>query len=212
MSVPFTLQFIGGTIDFGSTLHIVVSPNGGGADGDVSRRNPPPPPPPPLSCASPQPVTLAGSGRFLVQGTAVTGFGLWEVEFVFPGPPFANLGSLNISSVFWELTGEYVMMIRDTVTGEQCTQATGMSGEYQFEGAALAGWPHSCSLTPPQALPTEDAGQAPGLIGSMILRGHADIFPTFGIGCPPTLAARANSLIGGIGFRSGTLLDYKLTY
>jgi hypothetical protein len=202
MSVPFTLELIGGTIEFGfAPLIVIVSLNGGGTSGHLAPWLSPPKP----NCTSP--VTLDGAGGFIIRGSATTGFGVWDVEFVFPSPPGANLGNLNASpaGVFWELTGEYLMIIKDTTTGEQCEQAAGMSGEYQFVGAALAGWPHNCTTS------TQTAGSSPGLIGSMNLRGHGSAFPTFGGPCSPTLAAQANSLIGGRGFISGAL-DYKLTY
>ena len=188
-SQPFTLELTGGAINFGSApLHIaVVSPNGGGTRGHLA----PAIPPATLSCTPGEAVTLAGTSPFGIRGTT-TEFGhLWDVEFVFPGPPFANQGNLNASSANWELTGKFSMRIRDTITGNRCSKVVGMSGEYQFAGAALSGWPHDCSK------PTNSTGQSPGLTGSMILRGHAGAFPKFVAGgaCSPALAAQANSRI-----------------
>jgi len=211
MSAPFKLEFIGGMVEFGSAplLIMVVSSNGGGAVGNLG----PAIPPKKISCSTPQPVTLAGSSPFVIQGTTETAFGPWDVTFEFPGPPagFANQGNLNISSVFWELTGKYRMVITDKVTGEQCAQVVETSGEYQFEGPALSEWPHSCSTPALRAQPqpqTNSLGQSPGLTGGMILRGHAGAFPTFFGGI---LATHANSLINLMGFGSVTL-NYKLTY
>jgi hypothetical protein len=203
-SQPFTLELTGGTINFGLTpLHItVISPNGG-TRGHLA----PAIPPATFSCTPSEAVTLAGSSRFGIRGTA-TEFGhLWDVEFVFPGPPFANQGNLTAGSMNWELTGKFSMTIRDTVTGNRCSKVVGMSGEYQFSGAALSGWPHDCSK------PTNSNGQSPGLTGSVILGGHAGAFPKFVAGgaCSSTLAAQANSRIVNKGFDSVNL-DYKLTY
>lgn len=213
MSVPFRLAFIGGTIDFGSApMHVVVTPtNGGGTNGEVSLKSPHPPLTP-WSCSPPEPVVLAGLDAFVIRGTAATKFGPWNVEFAFPGPPGANQGTLTGAGLFWELTGKYVMMIRDTVTGDQCAQVVGASGEYHFEGQALSKWPHGCFLPKPVAKATDGAGQSPGLVGEIILRGHAPIFPIFGGPCNPTLASNANSLIGGKGFISALPIGYKLTY
>src|SRR5271165_4128622 len=100
-SQPFTLELTGGTINFGlAPLHIaVVSPNGGGTSGNLAPAIPPAIPPATLSCTPTEAVTLAGSSRFGIRGTT-TEFGhLWDVEFVFPGPPFANQGNLTASSV-----------------------------------------------------------------------------------------------------------------
>jgi hypothetical protein len=204
-SQPFTLEFTGGTIIFGSApLNIaVVSPNGGGTSGHLA----PAGPPATLSCTPTEAVTLAGSGRFGISGTT-KGFGhLWDVEFAFPGPPFANQGNLSASSTNWELTGKYSMTIKDTVTGKRCSKVVGMSGEYQFAGPALSGWPHNC------ANPTNSNGQSPGLTGSITLGGHAGLFPKFVAGgaCSSTLAAQANSRIVNKGFDSVNL-DYKLSY
>jgi hypothetical protein len=203
-SQPFTLESTGGTINFGSApLHIAISPNGEGTSGHLA----PAIPPATLSCTPTEAVTLAGSGRFGIRGTT-TEFGhLWDVEFVFPGPPFANQGNLNASSANWELTGKYLMTIKDTVTGNRCSKVVGMSGEYQFTGAALSGWPHDCSK------PTNSNGQSPGLTGSTILGGHGGAFPKFVAGgaCSSALAAQANSRIFNQGFDT-VKLDYKLTY
>ena len=205
LSQPFTLEFTGGTIIFGSApLHIaVVSPNGGGTVGNLA----PTIPPATISCTPTEAVTLAGSSRLGIRGTT-TEFGhLWDVELVFPGPPFANQGNLSASSTNWELTGKYSMTIKDTVTGKRCSKVVGMSGEYQFGGPALSGWPHNC------ANPTNSNGQSPGLTGSITLGGHAGLFPKFVAGgaCSSALAAQANSRIGSIGF-DAAMLDYKLTY
>src|SRR3984893_9625897 len=204
-SQPFTLELTGGAINFGSApLQIaVVSPNGGGTRGHLA----PAIPPATLSCTPGEAVTLAGTSPFGIRGTTMEFGHLWDVEFVFPGPPFANQGNLNASSANWELTGKFSMRIRDTITGNRCSKVVGMSGEYQFAGAALSGWPHDCSK------PTNSTGQSPGLTGSMILRGHAGAFPKFVASgaCSPALAAQANSRIVNHGFASVNL-DYKLTY
>jgi hypothetical protein len=204
-SQPFTLALTGGTINFGlAPLHIaVVSANGGGTSGNLA----PATSPATLSCTPTEAVTLAGSRPFGIRGTT-TEFGhLWDVEFLFPGPPFANQGNLDASLANWELTGKFLMTIRDTVTGKRCSKVVGMSGEYQFSGAALSGWPHDCSK------PTNTNGQSPGLTGSMILGGHGSAFPKFVASgaCSSALAARANSRIMNKGFDSAKL-DYKLTY
>lgn len=205
-SQPFTLELTGGTINFGlAPLHIaVVSPNGGGTSGNLA----PAIPPATLSCTPTEAVTLAGSRPFGIHGTT-TEFGhLWDVDFVFPGPPSgANQGNLSASSTNWELTGKFSMTIRDTVTGKRCSMVVAMSGEYQFGGAALSGWPHDCSK------PTNSNGQSPGLTGSVILGGHANLFPKFVAGgtCSSALAAQANSKIVKRGFDAAKL-DYKLIY
>jgi hypothetical protein len=132
----------------------------------------------------------------------------WQVEFVFPGPPTgANQGNLSISSTNWELTGKYRMTIRDTVTGSQCSTVVAMSGEYQFAGVALSGWPHACPK------PTNSPGQSPGLTGTIALHGHANMFPVFAPGgtCSGTLASQANGKIAGHGFDVVTL-NYNLEY
>jgi len=202
---PFTLELTGGTVDFGAApLHIaVLSPNGGGTSGNVA----PAVPPASLSCTPTEAVTLAGSHPFAVLGTTKQFGHLWDVELVFPGPPFANQANLSASSVNWELTGRFAMTVRDTVTGRRCSRAVGTSGEYQFAGPPLSGWPHDC------ANPTNAAGQSPGLTGSMILRGHAGAFPKFVAGgaCSAALAAQANSKIVNKGFDAAKL-DYKLIY
>jgi hypothetical protein len=94
------------------------------------------------------------------------------------------------------------------VTGKRCSRVVGMSGEYQFAGPALRGWPHN------SANPTNSNGQSPELTGSSItLGGHAGLFPKFVAGgaCSSTLAAQANTRIVNKGFDSVNL-DYKLTY
>jgi hypothetical protein len=205
-SQPFTLELTGGTVDFGQApMHIaVVSPTPAATKGHLT----PATPPATISCTPPEPVTLAGTSPSGIRGTT-TEFGhLWEIELVFPGPPPGiNQGNLDISSTNWELTGKFRMRIRDTVTGSSCSQVAGMSGEYQFGGAVLSGWPRDCSK------PTNSIGQSPGLTGSVILRGHANIFPKFVAGgrCSSTLAAQANSRIVNNGFDAATL-DYKLVY
>ena len=82
-----------------------------------------------------------------------------------------------------------------------------MSGAYQFAGPALSGPPQNCANA------TNSNGQSPGLTGSIILGGHAGLFPQFVTGgaCSSTLAAQANSRIVNKGFDS-VKLDYKLTY
>jgi hypothetical protein len=204
-SQPFTLALTGGTIDFGlAPLHItVVSQNGGGASGHLA----PAIPPATISCKPAEAVTLTGSGPFRILGTA-TEFGhLWDIELVFPGGAWINQGNLAISSANWELTGKYSMTVRDAATGSQCLKTVGTSGEYQFAGAALSGWPHNC------APPTNSIGQSPGLTGSIVLGGHANAFPKFvpGGACSASLAKQANSVIVNRGFVSVNL-DYKLTY
>jgi len=208
-SQNFTLELTGGTINFGvAAMNIaVVSPNGGGTNGHLA----PTFPPATFSCKPTEAVTLVGSNPFGIRGTTIQFGHKWDVEFVFPGPPSgANQGNLTISSTNWELTGKYSMTIKDTVTGAQCSKVVGMSGEYQFAGPALGGWPHSC---PNPAPPTNAPGQSPGLAGSMILRGHANLFPKFvpGGACSAILAAQANSKIVNKGFDS-VHLNYKLTY
>jgi hypothetical protein len=205
-SQPFTFELTGGMITFGSApLRIaVVSPSGGGTSGNLA----PAIPPATLSCTPPEPVTLAGSRPLRIRGTT-TEFGhRWDVQFIFPGPPVGiNQGNLDASATYWRLTGKFRMTIRDTVTGSSCSQVVGMSGEYQFSGAVLSGWPHDCSK------PTNSIGQSPGLTGSVILQGQADVFPKFVAGgaCSSALAAQANSRIVNKGFDSATL-DYKLVY
>ena len=71
------------------------------------------------------------------------------------------------------------------VTGKRCSKVVGMSGEYQFAGPALRGWPHN------SANPTNSNGQSPGLTGSSItLGGHAGLgmlrLCTVGSGTAPT--------------------------
>jgi hypothetical protein len=204
VSIPFTLEFIGGEIQFGSArFNVMLVPvPAGGTNGQLSGTSPPK-----ISCTSPQPVTLAGSGPFLMRGTTNV-FGPWEVEFAFPGPPFFNQGNLDIAGIRWELTGRYVMTVTDVATGERCSQAVSASGEYQLAGPALGGWPHDCSTKP-----SDSPGSSPGLEGLMVLEGHSTEFPEFlgGGACSPTLASRANSLIGKTGFVFVTL-NYKLTY
>ncbi|HTC93825.1 MAG TPA: hypothetical protein VK699_10270 [Terriglobales bacterium] len=204
-SQSFRLELTGGTIIFGiAPMNIaVVSANAGGTNGHLA----PALPPATFSCKPTEAVTLVGAAPFGIRGTT-TEFGhQWDVNFVFPGPPYANQGNLSISSTNWELTGKYTMTIRDTVTGAQCSKIVGMSGEYQFAGPALAGWPHNCMKA------TNTIGQSPGLTGTINLRGHAGIFPKFvpGGACSATLAAQANSRIVNKGFDS-VQLDYKLTY
>ena len=99
----FTLELTGGTVDFGAApLHIaVLSPNGGGTSGNVA----PAIPPASLSCTPTEAVTLAGSHPFAILGTTKQFGHPWEVELVFPGPPFANQGNLSASSTNWVLTG-----------------------------------------------------------------------------------------------------------
>lgn len=153
---------------------------------------------------------MTGSAPFVIHGTTIGALNhTWEVEFRFPGPPFANQGNLSSSSTNWELTGKYRMTIRDTVTNAVCTKVVGASGEYQFAGAKLSGWPHDC----PKPTPTNSPGQSPGLTGSIILRGHAGIFPIFVAGgtCSNALATAANTRIVNKGF-DAVQLDYKLTY
>ena len=131
-SQSFRLELTGGTVIFGiAPMNIaVVSANAGDTNGHLA----PTLPPATFSCKPTEAVTLAGAGPFGIRGTT-TEFGhLWDVNFVFPGPPGANQGNLTISSTNWELTGKYTMTIRDTVTGAQCSKVVGMSGEYQFAG------------------------------------------------------------------------------
>lgn len=202
---PFTLELTGGTIDFGQApLHIAVaSPTPAATKGHLA----PATPPATFSCTPTEAVRLAGTSPFGIRGTTTEFDHLWDVELVFPGPPGANQGNLEASSTNWELTGKFGMRIRDTVTGSICSQVVGMSGEYQFGGSVLSGWPHDCSK------PTNSIGQSPGLTGSVILGGHANIFPKFvaGGGCSSTLAKQANSRIGNKGFDAANL-TYKLTY
>jgi hypothetical protein len=202
-SQTFTFDFVGGVVNFGAgSMNIAVVP-GGGTNGKVT----PAVPPASISCKPAEAVTLAGLTPFVIRGT-VTEFGhLWDIELAFPGPPYANQGNLTISSIFWELTGKYTMTIKDTVTGKQCSKQVGMSGEYQFEGGPLAGWPHDCKQ------PTSAPGQSPGLEGAMTLHGHAGNAPKFVAGgsCSAALATQANSKIGSTGFKAANL-NYKLTY
>src|SRR5208283_5017586 len=203
-SQTFTLNFMGGVVDFGAGMNIAVIPGSGGSTkGKVT----PATPPASLSCKKAEAVTLAGSAPFVIRGTVMEFGHLWYIEFVFPGPPFANQGNLGISSTVWELTGRYAMSIKDTVTGNQCFVQVAASGEYQFEGPALPGWPHDCKK------PTSAPGQSPGLQGSMTLHGHAGAFPVFVAGgsCSATLATQANSKIGSAGF-SAADLKYLLRY
>jgi hypothetical protein len=94
---PFTLEFTGGTVDFGAApLHIaVLSPNGGGTSGNVV----PAVPPASLSCTPTEAVTLAGSHLFAILGTTKQFGHSWDVQFVFPGPPFGNQGNLSASEL-----------------------------------------------------------------------------------------------------------------
>ena len=129
---PFTLELTGGTVDFGAApLHIaVLSSNGGGTSGNVA----PAVPPASLSCTPTEAVTLAGSHPFAVLGTTKQFGHLWDVQFVFPGPPFGNQGNLSASSVNWELTGRFAMTIGDTVTGKRCSRTVGTSGSTSLPG------------------------------------------------------------------------------
>ncbi|HTD22627.1 MAG TPA: hypothetical protein VK738_08235 [Terriglobales bacterium] len=209
-SQNFGLQLTGGAVSFGAAaMNITVSPNGGGTNGHLA----PTLPPATLSCTKTEAVTLLGAGPFVIRGTT-TEFGhQWEVEFVFPHPPGANQGNLSFTSTNWELTGKYRMTIKDMVTGAQCSKVVGMSGEYQFAGPKLNGWPHSCPPPPPPP-PTNTPGQSPGLTGAMTLGGHGSAFPKFvgGVGtCSVILANQANSRIVNKGFDAAQL-DYKLTY
>jgi hypothetical protein len=66
VSIPFALEFIGGEIQFGSTrFNITLVPvPAGGTSGQLSGTSPPKD-----FLHFPQPVTLAGSGPFLMRGT-----------------------------------------------------------------------------------------------------------------------------------------------
>jgi hypothetical protein len=200
----FQLQFTGGVVNIGaSPMNIVVSNNGGGTTGKVVNAVPPAS----SSCTAAEAVTLAGKVAFRIIGTT-TQFGhQWEVQFVFSVPLQANQGNLSKTTTNWELTGKYRMTITDKVTGKTCSKVVGASGEYQFAGPPLAGWPHVCAHS------TSSSGQSPDLPGTLVLHGHAGALPIFAPGpiCDPTLAGQANSLINKKGF-DAVKLQYKLAY
>jgi hypothetical protein len=202
LSIPafsqFTLQLTGGIVKFGAApLNITVIPNGG-TSGNVTAGTP---------CGPNQSATLTGTARFTILGTMTEFNRHWEVEFVMSPPGFANQGNLRNLGTNWEITGKYQMTIREKGTTVSCTKVVGASGEYQFAGPKLGGWPAKCPK------PTNAPGQSPGLPGSLILRGHANIHPIFTASptCPAALAAQWNAKIAGKGF-DAVNLDYKLTY
>ena len=195
----FTLQLTGGSVKFGAApLNITVLPNGGGTSGKVTSGTP---------CGANQAATLQGTARFVILGSMTEFNRHWEVEFVMSPPGFANQGNLSNSGTNWEITGKYTMTIRETGTTVACSKVVGASGEYQFAGPKLAGWPAKCPK------PTNAPGQSPGLPGALILRGHANIHPIFTSSptCPAGLAAQWNTKIGGTGFDTVNL-DTKLNY
>jgi hypothetical protein len=195
----FNFEITGGNVKFGSApLNITVVHNGG-THGALTNGTP---------CAPNPQVRLAGKPDFVINGT-MSEFGRnWEVEFVLAPAGFANQGTLNAGSISWEMTGKYKMTIREVGTAVSCTKVVGASGEYQWAGPKLAGWPAKCP-----GPPTNAPGQSPGLTGTLVMRGHANIFPVFtpGPNCPAPLAAQWNTKIGGKGF-DAVHLDYKLTY
>ena len=196
-SQTFALQVTGGTMSFGkgAPILIQVTPSAsGGTNGKVSPATAPP-------------VILLGSTQFRIIGTTNQFGRLWNVEFSFPGPPFANQGTLSPASVFWELTGKYSMVVQNTAAHANCAQTVAMSGEYQMAGPPLSGWPHNPKK------PANSPGQSPGLAGSITLKGHAPIAPIFvpSATCPAAIAAKWNTLINSVGFDTA-LLHYKLTY
>jgi hypothetical protein len=194
----FNLALTGGSVKFGAApLNITVVANGG-TTGNVTSGTP---------CGANQAATLTGTARFVILGT-MTEFGRhWNVEFVMSPPGFANQGNLSNSGTNWEITGKYTMTISEIGTSVACRKVVGASGEYQFAGPKLAGWPAKCPK------PTNAPGQSPGLPGALILRGHANIHPVFTASptCPATLAGQWNAKIAGKGF-DAVNLDYKLTY
>ena len=190
----FVLQLTGGNVTFGkgAPIHITVTPST--MNGKVAPGTPPP-------------VILAGSSPFQIIGTTHQFGQPWEVEFVFPGPPFANQGDLAPTSISWELTGKYSIVLRNTVKHAECAQTVAMSGEYQLAGPPLSGGPHDPKK------PAKSPGQSPGLAGVINLKGHASIFPTFlsSATCPAAVAAKWNALIGKQGLDTAAF-RYKLTY
>lgn len=197
-SQGFTLVFTGGAVKFGAApLNITVIPNHLGTYGTAKSG--------PAPCGGAGAATLAGAPHFLIRGTTTVGGHKWEVVFEFAGG--ANQGDLSASPAFWVVTGKYEMTITDTTTNAVCSKVIGASGEYQFGGPPLPGWPK----LPAKAC--NAPGQSPGLNGTLALRGHAGISPVFvpGGSCTPALASQANARIGGKGFDTANL-DYKLTY
>jgi hypothetical protein len=203
LSIPafsqFTLQLTGGNVKFGGAvppLNITVVPNGG-TTGNVTSGTP---------CGADQTANLIGTAHFVILGT-MTEFGRhWDVEFVF-GAPGGSQAKLSNASALWDVTGKYQMTIRETGTTVACSKMVGASGEYQFSGPKLGGWPAKCPK------PTNAPGQSPGLSDAMILRGHANLHPIFTASptCTAALAAQWNTKIAGKGFDTVNL-DYKLTY
>jgi hypothetical protein len=201
---PFTLDVIGGTVNFGAApMHIAVV-SGTGTVGHVTPEGPPAS----ISCKPAEAETLPGTNSFIILGTTTEYGHLWDIEFLFQVGTNTNLGNLSISSTTWKLIGKYVMTIKDTVTGSQCSAGiVGPAEKYQFAGSALAGWPHDCKNA------TNSPGQSPGLTGSMVLQEHPGAYPVFVAGgsCSAALAKQANSKIGTTSFKAADL-HYKLTY
>lgn len=193
----FTLDVTGGAIAFGAApLNIALVPNGSGTKGNVNAA--------PGACSAVGQANFSGTAHFVFRGTTDVAGHQWEVVFVFNS---GNEGNLTTSSLGWALTGKYEMSIEDTVTHAVCTDVVAASGEYQFEGPKLAGWPHK------GASACNSPGQSPGLQGSLTLRGHANIFPKFVPAgkCSTALATEANARILNKGF-DAIHLDYKLNY
>jgi hypothetical protein len=198
-SQNFALEFTGGAVNFGiAPIHIVITPQGSGTQGTATSA--------PGACGAIKAVTLGGGAHpFIIRGMSNVAGQRWEVVFKFQGG--ANQGNLSAPSSNWELTGKYEMTIKDLTTNAVCTKVVAESGEYQFEGPPLPGWPN----LPGKSCQTK--GQSPGLAGTMTLHGHANIYPLFAPfgSCTAPLAAQANAQIGAKGFDT-VKLDYRLNY
>jgi hypothetical protein len=198
-SQNFDLKFTGGAVNFGTApIHIVITPQGFGTQGTATSA--------PGACGAIKAVTLGGGAHpFSIRGMSNVAGDQWEVVFKFQGG--ANQGNLSAPSSNWELTGKYEMKIKDLTTNAVCTTVVAESGEYQFEGPPLLGWPKLPGLS------CQTKGQSPRLAGTMTLHGHANIHPLFtpGGSCTAALAAQANAQIGAKGFDT-VKLDYTLNY
>jgi hypothetical protein len=198
-SQNFAVLFTGGNVTFGKApLNVVVTPNTSGTKGIATSA--------PGACGAIQAVTLnGGPNAFFIRGKATVGGRQLEVVFKFRGG--ANQGNLSAASSNWELTGKYEMAIKDVTTNAVCSTVVGASGEYQFGGPPLAGWPKL------PGKPCNAKGQSPMLTGTLALHGHANIFPKFVSGgkCTSALAKEAKIVIGGKGF-DAVSLDYQLSY
>jgi len=180
----FTLEFTNGNVKFGAApMNITVTPQGPGTQGTATSA--------PGACGATKAVTLGGGAHpFIIRGMTTVAGRQWEVVFRFHGG--ANQGNISAVTSNWELTGRYEMSIKDIASGAICSKVVAASGEYQFEGPSLAGWPK----LPGKSCNTK--GQSPGLAGKLALRGHANIFPHFAVSgtCTAALASAANAAIG----------------